>query len=349
MALLEVAVRPALSWRSPPVIAGFAIAPTVLWRRSRPLTMVALAFGAASALSLARLSTGGDWASPHAMIFMLLLPYALLRHASGRQIGVGVVILIGAASLGLVAERRTLGDVLGAFAVLLAAAALGAAARYRESARLRELEQVKMQEREQLARDLHDTVAHHVSAIAICAQAGLATASARPEAAVDALGTIAREASRTLAEMRAMVRLLRHDDLAERTPSPRVADLSRLAGTSGEGPQVDVDVQGDLDDLPPAVSAALYRLAQESITNARRHARRATRIEVAVTADDASVRLSVRDDGEPTRARPAAPSGYGLPGMRERAALLGGTCHAGPDPERGWTVTAVLPRRGSLA
>jgi len=83
------------------------------------------------------------------------------------------------------------------------------------------------------------------------------------------------------------------------------------------------------------------------VTNARRHARHATRIEVRVAADDRTVRLRVTDDGDSGRA--AGSSGYGLVGMAERAGLLGGTCAAGPNPDRGWTVTAVLPRTGTTA
>jgi len=112
---------------------------------------------------------------------------------------------------------------------------------------------------------------------------------------------------------------------------------------------VAVEIAGDVDDLPPPVAAAVYRLAQESVTNARRHARHATRIEVSVAADDASVRLRVSDDGDTGAGRPAAPPGYGLIGMRERADLLGGVCEAGPGPVRGWTVTAVLPRAAGSA
>ena len=100
---------------------------------------------------------------------------------------------------------------------------------------------------------------------------------------------------------------------------------------------------------PPSIGSAIYRLAQESVTNARRHARHVTRIEVRVTADDTAVRLRVSDDGEPGLVRPAVSPGYGLAGMIERAGLLGGTCEAGPNPGRGWTVTAVLPRGGAAA
>jgi signal transduction histidine kinase len=201
-----------------------------------------------------------------------------------------------------------------------------------------------------LARDLHDTVAHHMSAIVIRAQAGLATAAAKPEAAVEALRLIEDEASRALSETRTIVRVLRrdepHEEPAELAPSPRVTDLEQLASHPGSGPPVDVRIEGDLGDLPPTVHAAVYRLVQESVTNARRHARHATRIEVRVAADETTIHLRVRDDGEPAPTYPHSPQGYGLTGMIERAHLLGGTCEAGPDAERGWIVTAALPRAG---
>ncbi|WP_437567480.1 sensor histidine kinase [Sorangium sp. So ce542] len=344
--LVELAVRLDRSWASASLLVGFALMPTVLWRRSRPLLMVVIAFGASAAMALTRLSTGGDLPRLHTTAFLLLLPYSLLRWGAGRDVMMGSPILLVSASLGLLADRAKTSDVIGAFAVLLSAMALGAAVRYRARARSHELEQVKLREREQLARDLHDTVAHHVSAIAIRAQAGLATSSTNPDAAIDALRVIEAEASRTLTEMRAMVRFLRRDESADLAPSPRIADLGRLAHRSAEGPEIHVELSGDLDDLSPSVSAAIYRLAQESITNARRHARHATRIDVDVCADRDAVSLRVSDDGAPANGRQPASVGYGLLGMVERAELLGGTCHAGPRPERGWTVTAVLPRRG---
>jgi signal transduction histidine kinase len=135
--------------------------------------------------------------------------------------------------------------------------------------------------------------------------------------------------------------------MPELAPNPDLADLRQLAGRGRVGPAVDVRIDGDLDGVPASVGAAIYRIAQESVTNARRHARHATRIEVRVAADDTSVRLRVSDDGDSTAGRPVASPGYGLLGMIERAGLLGGTCEAGPNPGRGWTVTAELPRTGA--
>jgi signal transduction histidine kinase len=143
--------------------------------------------------------------------------------------------------------------------------------------------------------------------------------------------------------MRAMVGALR-DSRSEPALVPRrhLADLAGLATTGSDALRVDIELRGDLADLSPALEAALYRVAQESVTNARRHAQLATRVEVTVTGSPTDVQLTVSDDG----ARTTGPdgSGYGLVGMTERVTLLGGTLQAGPGPERGWRVCAVLPR-----
>jgi signal transduction histidine kinase len=204
-------------------------------------------------------------------------------------------------------------------------------------------------QREQLARELHDTVAHHVSAIAIQAQAGRTVAETRPEAVLDALAVVEKEASRALTEMRTIVGALRRGEQSDLTPQPGVADIERLAKSTGNAPQVDVTVTGDLDELPPSVNAALYRLAQESVTNALRHARHATLVHVVVTGNDDSVRLTVWDDGEGRPADTSSSSGFGLLGMAERARLLGGAFEAGPNRDGGWTVYAELPKSGRRA
>jgi signal transduction histidine kinase len=165
-----------------------------------------------------------------------------------------------------------------------------------------------------------------------------------PSAALDALVVIEEEASRTLAEMRAMVGALRHGEEPDLSPPRGVADIERLTTRNGDRPQVDVELSGDLEGLRPSVDAAIYRLAQESITNALRHARHATRIRVTVHGEDDRVRLTVGDDGDPGPFDPRSTSGFGLIGMAERAKLLGGTLDAGPNRNRGWTVQAVLPR-----
>lgn len=351
VAVLEGALRPDLPWRDLSVAVVLGLIPTVLWRRNRPLLMVVIAFATTTAATLA---AGGAAPQLYTTAFVLLLPYALLRWASTRDAAIGSVIMLTATTLSIAVDDATTADAIGGFVVLFAATSLGVTLRYRATSREQALEHLRLLERERLARDLHDTVAHHVSAIAISAQAGLATAPTRPEAATEALRMIEAEASRALAEMRAMVRILRRghpadagatdqagpEDLA---PSPRLTDLAQLAGRSDGGPAVSVDIAHDVGALAPSTDAAIYRLAQEAVTNALRHARHATRIEVRVAADDRAVRLTVHDDGDSSPLRASSP-GFGLVGMIERAELLGGTCVAGPNPDRGWTVTAALPR-----
>ncbi len=344
LAVLEGVLRPDLPMRPFAVVVTVGLLPTLLWRRTRPLAMLAICF---AVTSLVPILVAGATLDVYTLGYMLILPYALFRWGSGREIVTGLGILLTAVGLSVLVDHAAPADAVGPFAVTLATTSLGGAFRYRAGVRARELDQVKLLMREQLARDLHDTVAHHVSAMAIRAQAGLATSASRPDAAAEALRVIEAEAARALDEMRAIVRVLRRDRPAELTPGRRITDIELLASRGGSHhPAVEVEISGDLDGLPPSVESAVYRIAQESVTNALRHARHATRVEVRVAAEDAAVRLCVRDDGDGP-ARPAEPPGYGIVGMSERANLLGGTCVAGPDRDRGWTVTAVLPRDGA--
>jgi signal transduction histidine kinase len=275
-------------------------------------------------------------------LFVMVIVYALFRWGAGRDLVIGSGVLV--ALLGLTFFRGVqLDELIGGAALLLSVALLGIVFRYRAASRQRHLDGIRMLEREHLARDLHDTVAHHVSAIAIRAQAGLALAAQDPRAAQDALGVIEAEAAKTLSELRSMVRVLRQDETIELAPSAGLGDIEQLAGTRPGGAVVTVQVRGDGGSIPPPVAAAVFRLAQESVTNALRHARQVTRVGVLVEVDEGGVRMSVTNDGD-VAALPAP--GFGIIGMMERAALLGGTCQAGPVPGGGWAVTAVLPRVG---
>lgn len=345
-ALLEALLRDDLVWRPSAVVIGVGLLLMAPWRRTRPLLVVAVVFGLIGTYDTVAVLAGVDHelATLWIQAWIVLLPYALLRWGSGREIVIGVVILL--IFLASVAGRAGWGDGAAGLVVFALSATLGTTARYRATSRVRELDQVRLREREQLARELHDTVAHHVSAIAIQAQAGRVVAATSPERAVDALAVIETAASRTLREMRAMVGMLRDGEDAELAPQPGVADIARLARDTGEWPRVDVQLTGDLDDVSPTVAAATFRLAQESVTNAMRHARDATRIEVRLNGDGEVLRLSVVDDGDAV-ASDRISWGYGIVGMTERATLLGGKLTAGPGPERGWSVHAVLPRAGA--
>jgi len=343
-AVLEGVLREDVAWRPLSLIVAVSLVFTLLWRRTYPLAMVALAFGSFVILDIVSLIVSAGPIGLYTMAFVLILAYALARWGAGRELAIGLGTMLLAAVLGAVADFTGVVDTVVGTLVLLFPVSLGISVRYWSSTRLRELDQVKLRERAQLARELHDTVGHHVSAIAIRAQAGQLLASTQPTAAMDALEVIEREASRALAEMRSVVGGLRDGESAPLTPQPGVADLERLA--AGDGPRVHIDRSGDLDDLAPSVDAAIYRIAQESVTNAVRHAARATRIDVCVAGDVDLVRVTITDDGEASVNGRSA-GGYGLVGMAERATLLGGTLDAGPDADRGWRVDAVLPKVGS--
>ena len=347
VAVMESVVRDDQPLPGLSVVLAAGLAPLLLWRRTHPLAMVATAFGVVTVVDIALIASDAPALDTYTMLYLVLLPYSLFRWGSGREAVAGLAIILVPATMSLFVSWTGVADAISGVAVLMSAFALGWAVRSQHSAGERRLEQVKSEERVLLARELHDTVAHHVSAIAIQAQAGRALAATSPSAPLEALEVIEVEASRTLAEMRAIVRVLRNEAPVDYAPQPGVADLERLSGASLTGPRVEVRVSGDLAALPAAIDAAVFRIAQEAVTNALRHARNATLIDVRVAGDRSTVSLVVRDDGDPGTGDPAPEAGYGLTGMVERALLLGGACQVGPCPGRGWAVTATLPRQVS--
>ncbi len=347
LGVLEGVLREDLPLPVLSVVLTLGLAPLLLWRRTHPFAVVASVFGVTAVVDVGLILADAPALDSYTMLYVLLLPYALFRWGSGREAAAGLAVILVPATLALFANWTGAAEGIGGVGVLVSAFALGWAVRSQHDAGERRLEQAKSEERVVLARELHDTVAHHVSAIAIQAQAGRALAASSPSSPIEALEVIEVEASRTLAEMRAMVRVLRNEAPVDYAPQPGVADLERMSGASPAGPRVEVRVSGDLATLPAAIDAAVFRIAQEAVTNALRHARNATLIDVRVAGDQSTVSLVVRDDGDPGAAGPAHEAGFGLTGMVERALLLGGACRAGPSPGRGWAVSATLPRRVS--
>jgi signal transduction histidine kinase len=347
---LELLLRADRTWWPLVLAVSLVVALTLLWRRTHPLAAAAVAFGTLLAFDVARIFAI-DATGLFTIAGLLVLPYALFRWGSGREAAVGLGIILGWLPVTHVADPTAnaqvgleqVGTVVGGYGFFLFSAALGASIRFHANARVRDIEQAKLRQRNELARELHDAVGHHVSAIAIQAQAGRALAASNPDRALATLETIEEAASRTLEEMRAMVGVLREGAEPDFAPQPGLADIERLARSVGGWPRVDVQVAGNLSGLNPGLGVALYRIAQEGVTNAVRHARDATRITVQIADEDEQVRLTVRDDGAagPTGHTPA---GYGLVGMAERVSLLGGTLQAGPAPDGGWTVSALLPK-----
>ncbi|GAB2765438.1 histidine kinase [Terrabacter koreensis] len=340
-AVAEGIVRPGLAWRPLVTVLALALVPALLWRRARPLTAAVVGWGVAGLLSVLQLVAHAGDLGLYSMMAVLLLLYSLVRWGSGREMVLGTAFVAVVVALAMYAASAAWADVFGGSVLLLLCVALAAVFRYRADLWHRQQREIRNQERVALARELHDTVAHHVSAIAVQAQAGGVVASFQPERAVEVLAAIESEASRTLAEMRSMVRVLREEDDVDYSPQRGVADLTALARADAT-PIVEVSLDGPLTPLARPVDAALYRLAQESLTNAVRHARGATRVGIEVRREGAAIRLRVSDDGETGPGSTPEP-GFGLLGMAERAQLLGGSLSAGPGPEGGWVVEAVLP------
>ena len=344
---LEAGLRADMVW--PVWHAGWALVcvATLLWRPHHPLAMLVVAYGAQTVAGVVPALAGEPNSVLDVTAVVLLLAYSLGRWASGRGVVAGSCFL-----LAVHLAREPLYDASGSSMVigvgaLMLPVAIGALMRSWARSQVRTREEIRAREREQLARDLHDTVAHHVSGILMHARAAKVRARTDPGAAAEAIDGVEDAAARTLDDMRAMVALLRHDEHADngRAPTYGVADIPRLARDQGPGPRVVVQTSGDLERLPAPVESALFRAAQEAVTNAGRHAQDTTVVSVDLSRDGTAVQLRVHDDGRPaapSRVRRASPS-YGLVGMRERLSLLGGEVRAGPDPEGGWTVEATVP------
>jgi signal transduction histidine kinase len=338
LCVVEGAIRPDLAWPAATTLVTIAILFALLWRRTRPLVSVLVMTGSTSAFALAHAVAGVEPNALATTFVLLTIPYALFRWGSGRdRIGGAVVIAVGllfSSSL----SSDPIAETIAGVAFLGGASLIGALRRERVASRARLVDTVRAREREALARDLHDTVAHHVSAIVIRAQ--VASADPRDTARVtESLGVIESEAQAVLDDMRSLVRTLRAP--ADYAPTAGLGELARLADPGPPPVTVRIDAPAD---VPGIVASTLFRIAQEGITNARRHARDATAIDVSVTVGSSTARVVVRDDG--VAAGPASGDGHGLQGMAERAALLGGDMAAGPDPDGGWTLRASLPLRG---
>jgi signal transduction histidine kinase len=202
-------------------------------------------------------------------------------------------------------------------------------------------------ERSRVAREMHDIIGHNLSVIITLADGGAYAADVTPQRSKEALQLVGDAGRQALGELRRMVGVLREQaDTPELNPQPGIADLEDLCTRfRAAGPEVVYRSAGELDTLDRGVQLMAYRIVQEALTNTLKHAGPQTRIDVLVAAADAELRVRVQDTGRPDdthRLRPPAEEGHGLAGMRERAALYGGTVAAGPAPSGGWTVHAVL-------
>ncbi|MCD9197487.1 sensor histidine kinase [Aeromicrobium wangtongii] len=274
----------------------------------------------------------------------ILPPYAA---AIVYSIAINTIYLLGAMAWGHVAWRS---------ARQREEIAEGVAAERRAQDRERDI--AVQAERVRIARDLHDVVAHHISGIGVQAAGAARILDNRPDMAKDAIEVIERSSRQAVLQMHQLVGLLRSDHDGEaRAPQPGLDELHTLATAVGGRPAaasttVTFRQVGEPFEVPPTVGLSLFRIAQEAVANIRRHAR-ATSGEVVVRfapAGDqtpASVEVEVIDDGKggdlDASPAPSGSGGFGLTGIRERAAMHGGTWEIGPRPEGGFRVRVRIP------
>ena len=213
-----------------------------------------------------------------------------------------------------------------------------------EAMRALEATQAATDERNRIARELHDVVAHSLSVMVVQASAAQRVFDSNPEDARKAIGQVETTGRDSLAEIRRIVDVLRHDDdKADYVPQPGISDLPALAESFREaGLQVSLDASTPEKPLSPGVDLTIYRIVQEGLTNTFKHAgpARAT-VSVVVDHDAQVVRIDIADDGRGAIAHDSG--GHGLVGMQERVDLFAGELRAGPRTGGGYRVTASLP------
>lgn len=329
----------------------------LLWRRRRPVA----AFAAIAAVFVVQWSLGAPLRADVALFVAL---YSLALHGRLRQLPWACATTAGAMVLVAVRVSPAV-SVWDALFFLLstttAAVALGLMVRVRRAqlAGLREraarLEIERDQrsrlatatERTRVAREMHDIVGHNLSVIITLADAGAYATETAPERGKEALQLIADTGRQALGELRRVLGVLRGPADAEPggpelSPQPGLADVDALCATvRAAGREVVYRTSGDMDALDSGVQLAAYRIVQEALTNTLKHADTDARVHLAIVETDARLTIRVKDTGPD---RPPGPheEGHGLVGMRERAALYGGSVSAGPAGGGGWSVEAVL-------
>lgn len=345
-------------------VLPFATVP-LLWRRRAPAVVLLVLLGALVVSALA----GKAGLSNAGVLFGLYAAAsygdARLRTVTGIAVAVATVIAFGvlvvddASGFPPRVARVTLFCAGTAWLLGLATCShRTAVAQLQERAvRLeheREEHALRAAERERIriARELHDSVTHYVSAIAVQAGAAHSTSHHRPERALESLGVIERTARTTLGELRTLLGVLRAEEAGASGPSvppaplrprPSLAALDELlADARASGNAVRLQVRGQPSPLDPVIDLSAYRVLQEALTNVIKHAPGAT-ASVLIDYRSDQLQVIVADDGRPPAA--TGSSGYGLLGMRERVQLAGGEFHAGPSAKHaGFEVRARFPR-----
>ena len=314
----------------------------LFWRRTQPLlTLLVVVVTMIIAFAL----TPDREATSPALAFGV---YAVSVYDRGRArlvvVAASIVIVIGAVALLFINDFETSRKLLPAGIITLISWVVGDYVRSRRqffsdlvARHQREREEAAEDERLRIARELHDVVAHNVSAMAI--QAGAARVSGSPSK--EALASIEQGARDTLAELNRLVGVLRKNPGAPLSPQPTLDDAEALLKPARDaGLEATIRVTGEKRALPAAVDLSAYRIIQEALTNVLKHAN-ASRVEVTIDYRPDAVALTVADNGSGAAATDS--TGHGLIGMRERVELFGGDLTTGSSSLGGFIVRATLP------
>ncbi|MCM1973448.1 histidine kinase [Streptomyces sp. G1] len=356
-ALLLLNVVTTYPARDLPVAAALtaALALPLMWRRRAPLAVFAAVVAAAFVQWLADVQLPAD-------IALLMALYTVAAHTGrrGTLLAAAAVVEGGAvlACLRWSSDGAFLTPFVALSATVVAAAVLGVNVRtgraylaaVQERAERLALHQEQRallavtEERARITREMHDIVTHNLSVMVALTDAAVYAQHSSPDRATAAMLQISETGRQALTDMRRSLGVLRADEPdAERHPLPGIAQLDALADQmAAAGLPTGLEVRGGHAHVPATAQLTVYRLVQEALTNTLKHTPAGTRATVLVECSAGSVGVEVTDSG-PRPALPAAvPSGYGIPGMRERAAAYGGTLRAGPLPSGGWGVRTRL-------
>ncbi|MEZ0070182.1 signal transduction histidine kinase [Streptacidiphilus sp. MAP12-20] len=288
------------------------------------------------------------WGVGEALALLVLLTGVLRRAPRTWALGLGTALAVAAVATPV--RDAHPGPVTATVSALtVAVAALSLYLRAQDTARHHAVEDARTAERLELARELHDFVAHHVTGILVQAQTARALPG-DPAANEVRLERIEQAAAEALAAMRRVVAVLREQPTGT-SPLAGLADIETLVQEfQRTGPPVTVDIDPALQALvAPDLAAGAHRVVREALTNIRKHAPAATEVSVRVRRTGEGLRVEVRNQGGiSTPAHPRLPrsgGGFGLLGLTERTAALGGTFEAGPVAQAGWQVTAVFPEQ----
>ena len=199
--------------------------------------------------------------------------------------------------------------------------------------------------RAEVARELHDVVAHSLSVIVVQAEGAKALATKKPEAAIEALDVIARTGRSSIEEMRRIVSLLRGESDADFGPSPSLPQIPEMVAKAG--PRITLEMPEELPPVPESLGLTVFRVVHESVTNFLKHAGPTAQAIATITCEPEAIDIRVTDDGVGVQASTEG-RGAGVRGMRERVAAMGGTFKAGPRTGGGYEVRVRLPLPSQL-